>query len=43
MNQLVFIKNNKAVTDILTVAEVFNKRHDIVIHGIENWIPRKVS
>ncbi|OCA87328.1 Rha family transcriptional regulator [Pseudobacillus wudalianchiensis] len=40
MNQLVFIKNNKVVTDSLTVAEVFNKRHDIVIRDIENQIEK---
>lgn len=35
MNQLVFIQNNQPVTDSLTIAEVFNKRHDSVIRDIE--------
>ncbi|USK43564.1 Rha family transcriptional regulator [Cytobacillus oceanisediminis] len=40
MNQLVFIENNKAVTDSLTVAEVFGKRHDSVIRDIENQVEK---
>jgi Rha family phage regulatory protein len=40
MNQLVFIENNQAVTDSLTVAEVFGKRHDNVISDIENQITK---
>ncbi|RKD20994.1 hypothetical protein BEP19_15025 [Ammoniphilus oxalaticus] len=40
MSQLVFIANNKPVTDSLTVAEVFNKRHDIVIRDIETQIEK---
>lgn len=40
MNQLVFIENNQALTDSLTVAEVFGKRHDIVIRDIENQIEK---
>ncbi|MED4844115.1 phage regulatory protein/antirepressor Ant [Bacillus atrophaeus] len=35
MNQLVFIKGNQAVTDSLTVAGVFGKRHADVIKSIE--------
>ncbi|MCY8481453.1 phage regulatory protein/antirepressor Ant [Bacillus mojavensis] len=35
MNQLVFIEGNQAVTDSLTVAEVFGKRHADVIKSIE--------
>ncbi|MDT2173152.1 phage antirepressor protein, partial [Paenibacillus larvae] len=31
MNQLVFIENGKTVTDSLTVAEVFGKRHADVL------------
>lgn len=34
MNQLVFIENGQAVTDSLTVAEVFGKRHDKVLRDI---------
>lgn len=33
-NQLVFIHNDKPVTDSLTVAEVFGKRHDNVLKDI---------
>lgn len=40
MNQLVFIENNRVVTDSLTVAEVFEKRHDIVLRDIENQITK---
>src|SRR5690625_1280121 len=36
MNQLVFVKDKKVVTDSLTVAEVFNKRHDRVLQDIRN-------
>ncbi|AXF40115.1 Rha family transcriptional regulator [Paenibacillus phage Eltigre] len=36
MNQLVFIENGKTVTDSLTVAEVFGKRHDNVVQDIKN-------
>jgi Rha family phage regulatory protein len=34
MNQLVFIENNQAVTDSLTVAEVFGKQHKAVLRDI---------
>ncbi|MEV2390444.1 Rha family transcriptional regulator [Paenibacillus larvae] len=36
MNQLVFIENGKTVTDSLTVAEVFGKRHKDVLRDIRN-------
>lgn len=38
--RLVFIENNEPVTDSLTVAEVFRKRHDNVIADIENQIEK---
>lgn len=31
MNLIVFIKGNQVVTDSLTIAEVFEKRHDSVL------------
>lgn len=34
MNNLVFIDNNRVITDSLTVAETFNKRHDNVMKDI---------
>lgn len=36
MNDLVFIENGQAVTDSLTVASVFGKRHDSVLRDIRN-------
>src|SRR5690625_1222956 len=36
MNDLVFVQNKKVVTDSLTVAEDFNKRHDRVLQDIRN-------
>lgn len=33
-NQLVFIKENIAVTDSLTIAEMFGKNHDNVLRDI---------
>ncbi|MDN4069982.1 Rha family transcriptional regulator [Paenibacillus vini] len=36
MNQLVFIQDGKTVTDSLTVAEVFGKRHSDVLRSINN-------
>ena len=36
MNELVFMKNEEAVTDSLIVAELFEKRHADVIRAIEN-------
>ena len=35
MNELVFLKNNQALTTSLKVAEYFKKRHDHVIRDIE--------
>lgn len=40
MNQLVFLVNNEPVTDSLTVADVFNKRHSDVIRDIEVQISK---
>ncbi|WP_277680353.1 Rha family transcriptional regulator [Gracilibacillus dipsosauri] len=34
MNQLVFIQNNEVVTDSIMIAEMFEKRHDIVLRDI---------
>lgn len=34
MNSLVFVKDNQVVTDSLTVADVFEKRHDRVLQDI---------
>ena len=36
MNELVYLKNEQALTDSLTVAEIFGKRHDHVLVMIEN-------
>ena len=36
MSELVFIENGQAVTDSLTVAEVFEKNHDKVMRDIRN-------
>lgn len=36
MNEIVFLKHDEAMTDSLTVAESFGKRHDSVIRAIEN-------
>ncbi|WP_017470654.1 Rha family transcriptional regulator [Amphibacillus jilinensis] len=36
MNELVFIKNDQVVTDSVTVARVFEKRHDSVLRDIRN-------
>jgi Rha family phage regulatory protein len=40
MNQLVFIDNGRAVTDSLTVAEVFGKEHKHVVRDIEVQISK---
>lgn len=40
MNQLVFIENNRVVTDSLTVAEVFEKEHKHVVRDIEVQISK---
>lgn len=36
MTQLVFIENNRVVTDSLTIAESFGKSHDKVMRDIRN-------
>jgi Rha family phage regulatory protein len=36
MNQLVFIQNNNIVTDSITVAEAFGKRHSDVLRDVRN-------
>ena len=38
MNQLVFIENQQVMTDSLTIAEMFGKRHDHVIADIRKQI-----
>lgn len=38
MDELVFLKNEDAMTDSLIVAEAFKKRHDHVVRAIENLI-----
>ena len=38
MNELVFLKNDEAITDSLTVAEMFRKEHGKVIRSIENLL-----
>ncbi|WP_197260587.1 Rha family transcriptional regulator [Brevibacillus laterosporus] len=40
MNQLVFIQNNQVVTDSLTIAEVFDKRHADVLRDIDGQIEK---
>jgi len=34
MNQLVFIQDDDVLTDTLTIAEIFNKRHDLVLRDV---------
>lgn len=41
--ELVFIENNRVVTDSLTVAEVFGKRHDLVLRDIQNQINKLIE
>lgn len=36
MNDLVYLKNDEAFTDSLTVAEKFGKRHDFVLRDIKS-------
>lgn len=36
MEELVILKNDQALTDSLTVAEMFGKRHDHVLRAIDN-------
>ena len=38
MNQLVFIENNQAITDSLTIAEMFSKEHKNVMRDIRQQI-----
>lgn len=38
MNDLVFTRRNEAVTDSLTVAEFFKKRHDLVLRAIDELV-----
>ena len=40
MNDLVYLKNDEAMTDSLTVAENFKRRHDDVVRSIEKLIER---
>jgi Rha family phage regulatory protein len=40
MNQLVFVENDRVVTDSLTVAEVFKKDHDKVMRDINNQLDK---
>lgn len=43
MEKLVFIDKGQAVTDSLTVAEVFGKRHDSVIRDIDNQVEKLIE
>ena len=43
MNELVFVENGQAVTDSLTVAEVFGKDHDKVMRDINNQVIKLVE
>jgi Rha family phage regulatory protein len=43
VDKLVFIKNNKAVTDSLTVAEVFRKDHRNVLRDIEVQLQKLIE
>lgn len=38
MNELVYLKNDQALTDSLKVAEMFEKKHSSVVRAIENKI-----
>lgn len=38
MNELVYLKNDQAITDSVTVADLFEKRHDRVLRAIDNLI-----
>lgn len=40
MEELVFINNDRVVTDSLTVAEIFGKRHDHVMRDIRTQIDK---
>lgn len=43
MNNLVFVENDRVVTDSLTVAEVFKKEHKNVLADIENQISKLIE
>jgi Rha family phage regulatory protein len=43
MSQLVFVEKNQAVTDSLTVAEVFGKTHDNVLRDIRNQVEKLIE
>jgi Rha family phage regulatory protein len=43
MNELVYLKNEQALTDSLTVAEKFQKKHSVVVRAIENKIKRDTT
>lgn len=38
MNELVFLKNDEAMTDSLLVAEMFEKRHDLILRSIDKLV-----
>ena len=38
MNEIVYLKNEQAITDSLSVAKMFDKRHDSVVRAIETII-----
>lgn len=38
MNELVFLKNDEAMTDSLTVSEMFGKRHDLILRSIDKLV-----
>ena len=40
MTQLVFINNNRAVTDSLTISKMFDKEHKHVLRDIETQIEK---
>lgn len=42
MNELVFLKNEEAMTDSLIVAEMFGKRHDKLVSEIERMYPEMI-
>lgn len=43
MNELVFVDNGRVLTDSLTVAQAFGKRHDHVVRDIENQIEKLIE
>ena len=38
MNEIVYLKNDQALTDSMTVADMFEKRHDLVLRAIDNLL-----